>query len=663
MMIEGGFSPGSEYAVNWKRDADEGTPTPSVRPIQTERAGEVSVKSLLSEANDMTSVADRHWFGKKKGEAKRFEVSRQGKDKLDQYSDALKNASLDYLLNTYDELMSHKEGETPLTLQEKAVMQSMLGIVKTRLRFRVHDILEGGQMDAEGNGERKYAYKQAMREEYDNFMQSLAETAKNKGNKKDKDQFSNDDLYLVMAQHLQGKNVDYYHGKLRNAKGEAIVFKTQEEKIREKNSRRWALTAGVGVVGTVAAVAYGPQLKEIASDFFSIATVNAANATPAEYGALKDVMALATAEAGDDKKDDQGDKGKGKGNGKGNGKKTEFDDVDEIRAQQRQWRRDQLRGKDQPVNHESTYFGKIQFVQSPGQIIAPEVTISAQKVVIGATEVQVDNKKGFTAILQPHRYENTDGEKESPQSDGPKITRKKVGEGKYEVTTETNAYRTSDGTGFDFIKGETTNGIEDAILEMHSRNVKKGGVLIPHPGEGIRMYIDGTAGKVSKLDTNGINMVTDQLSGTIVRMVQTDEQGNINIEYAMMMVDRLPPDLVTKYYTDRGNNPIRALVNEARQRRNQVEGRNIPALPGKSTNGEIWARICGNRTANEKRETKGRGDVQDIIDWEQAILVTQFVRLTEKQALGLYAAQLKAQKKGQYISREELEDFRAKLAD
>jgi hypothetical protein len=261
--------------------------------------------------------------------------------------------------------------------------------------------------------------------------------------------------------------------------------------------------------------------------------------------------------------------------------------------------------------------GKIRLEQTAGEYAAPEITADLRHLAIDGQRITITDEQGnqlpLMFYIQPRVWRG--GDNISPileaQSQADSLKHPGVA-----------LFRSTDGTGHDSIVRRGN----DSIIELHSwRALSPSGNVIVEPGELFKLLLDGPdlivseSGKlraVASRTAEERQHVIEQLTGQTFVLSQPNGKGGIVRQAVRIKWIYTPsPPTVTEYYRDSAMT--------VRQMIERDFGTVSPQQPG-----EQWLQLCTLRTADQPRETYGRGGAghrSRLIDHEQTLTIVSIV--------------------------------------
>jgi hypothetical protein len=584
-----------------------------------------TIETMFDRAYEMTKAVDyRYSRGEdgtmQRGEVRKVHLTVDGKEMVDSYSKHVSNMSLDQMIAEYDRLQLEVESrqfvEQPdnpdelilnraLDPFEKHLARSLKGVIETCLRYRVQDVMQ-------------QRYAQEGFDSYASFLTSLKNTDQNG---------TQDQQYVTWAVKFSEQGIDYVPPK-------PVVPDRQQS---WRLTRRQAIPAILGLaVGTgLAAYKLKDMLFEetIAPSPARAATMRGeariASVAKADVGPVEAPAPLAPTP-----------------------REVETSTVEPgVPAV-----------TEEPVTtpevaeYRPIMCGNILLEQRKDEIFAPEVACTVRNVVINGQVQLIDNQDTFQFRFQPRVFRGDDAEL-SPTRAGEFIKLTLQPDGQYKTTVE-RMYHTSDRTGYDTV---VTDQAGQRMIEQHSRTSEfQDGYKSDQPGELIRLLVDGTVDDTSYRTAEEMTSVVDQLSGQLIYK-QQERDGKRYDQPVLMVLERIRPSIVTEFYHRMNtSNPdqwmtFRGLVNAERQ----AKGRK--ALPDACPD-ELFGRICSNRVDSEAFEEKYRVNHPQLVHWEQANIVAQYIPLSTEQAQRFEAMKQEKVRQGSYLSYEEIDAFRQEIA-
>jgi hypothetical protein len=613
-----------------------------------------TASQLLDKALSFTTPSTDDYAGHKYGQngellnadslvARKFKLTEEGQQKLDNYRALLDSASLLQLegeVNTIEARKAFTRDSTDLSREEKlaesAMLRSLEGIVTTRMRDKVNMLMD------------KYS-KDYAPDTYKSFIteiqahNQIGKTKEQKAALRPISEVYNQALDFLIENHAETKYAKVLHQKqIKEAEVRKQDGLARARAALNRPGTRGAFLKTAGAFG--AFVGLGMMHEQIGQILSPLALLNPEAPTddaskPTSVPEWNDPAPMVDPVVGR------------------LGSKPLNDKMLNAGASE-------TVVKSEFVGNTEVKFGKIKLIQNYGEVHSPDIQINTVKS-------RFEWFRGISAKLRTRLLRNDSIEKDitesSPLKDGEFVAEVQDPNTKAQIE-KTVSYSTSDGLGYSSIIPEiTANKYVDAIINIHSRGVLINGKKTALPGEYFRGKFDGLGDEKSVRTRKQIDEICDKASGTIVDVVQPITGA---IEQAMIIIERIPTHHADTYYNV-SSSTVRELLEVTRVERNvagileaQKSGKEytpIPErLPPSCQDNEVWFKFCGNAAVDEDFSFEGRNPDPKIAKMEQAFYIMQVIRLSPAERDELVAVQTSLQE-GQYIDRASLESFRNKI--
>jgi hypothetical protein len=273
------------------------------------------------------------------------------------------------------------------------------------------------------------------------------------------------------------------------------------------------------------------------------------------------------------------------------------------------------------VKYPPNHIARIRLEQAPGEFTAPEVMADLRSLTLDGQRIRIIDEQGSEIspifYIQPRVWQGGDSISPVLESQSKEESRKHANTAKFIST---------DGTGHDSIiqRGD------DSIVELHSwKSRTPDGRIILQPGELFKLILDGPDLVINQ---NGqpyaiashtpeeIQHAIKQLTGQTFDLYQTDKKGKILRQMVQIKwIHIATPPTVTEYYMS-GAMTVRQMLE-----------RDYGVIP-KQQSGEKWLQFCTMRTADQPRETYGRGGAGHkprLTDHEQTLTSVSIIPVVE----------------------------------